>query len=212
VLELAAINSNLKLLMGAGIDMQLVRENYERMTDNELIRIATEDSAGLTTEAQEIIKEEIGKRNLDTNIIAGVQAQNKSYTIEEIDFYCEMIRNLKCPSCGSHKSRLNGTMTSEVMSFILFTQYNKKIKVACPDCLDKANNNALTTTAALGWWGIPWGFIRTIQAIKQNIKSKKTNHLDTPTDYLRSFTLSKIGLFVRHKDNKEKLQQLISIH
>ena len=196
--------------MSKEIDIQFVRENYQRMTDKELIRIATQDAAGLTPEAQEIVKEEIERRKLDTNIVKGVHAQNKVYSIEEVDEYCNLVRNLNCPSCGTSIAKLNGTMTSEVMSVIFFTQYNRKLKIACPDCLDKANNNALTKTIALGWWGIPWGIIRTIKAIGHNIKSKKTNHLDTPNDYLRSFILSKVGQFETYKNDREKLQQIIT--
>jgi hypothetical protein len=196
--------------MSTGLDIQFVREHYQRMTDDELVRIATQDAGGLTPEAQEIVQEEIEKRKLDANIIKGVHAQNKTYTIEEIDKYCDMVRQLNCPACGTSAAKLNGTMTSEVMSFILFTQYKKKLKVACPPCLDKANNHALAKTALLGWWGIPWGVIRTIQAIGNNIKNKNTNHLDTPNDHLRNFILSRVGLFETYKENKEKLQQIIS--
>ena len=172
--------------MSSGIDIKFVQERYQRMSDDELIRIATQDAYGLTPEAMEVVKAEIQKRGLDENIAKGVEAQNKNYTIEELDTYCDLIGELSCPSCGSTTERLNATMTGEVMSFVFFTTYNKKIKVACPPCLDKANNNALTKTAILGWWGFPWGIIRTPQAIALNVKSKRTNHLQDHTDYLRS--------------------------
>src|ERR1700712_4394880 len=116
--------------MSSGIDIQFVRQNYQKMSDEEIIRIATNDAIGLTPEAQEVVLEEIKKRNLNSEIGNAVQAQNKSYTIEEIDEYCELIRNLNCPVCGSSSSKLNGTMTSEVMSFVLFTQYSRKLKIA----------------------------------------------------------------------------------
>ena len=100
-------------------------------------------------------------------------------------------------------------MTGEVMSFIFFTTYNKKIKVGCPHCLDKANNEALTKSALLGWWGFPWGIIKTIQAIMLNLKSKRTNHLHEHNDYFRSFAFSTIGELETYKNNKEKLQQIV---
>ncbi len=196
--------------MSTGIDIQFIRENYQRKTDAELIQAATTDAVGLTPEALEVVKEEIIRRKLDTSIVKGLEAQNKTYSIEEVDNYCNIIRQLDCPTCGTSHFQLNATMVSEVMSFILFTQYSKKLKVGCPHCLDKANESALTKTALLGWWGIPWGFIRTIQAIRNNVKNKKTNHSDTANDFLRSYTLSKIGQIETYKNNKEKLQQLIS--
>ncbi|MEP6466697.1 MAG: hypothetical protein ABJB05_10350 [Parafilimonas sp.] len=196
--------------MSNGIDIEFVRQNYQKMTNEELVRIATQDAAGLTAKAQEIVKEEIQRRNLDTNIIQGVAAQNKTYTVQEVDTYCDIIQKLNCPVCQSSLQKLNATLTGEVVSYIFLTQYKKKIKVACPDCLDKASNAALTKTATLGWWGIPWGIFRTVQYIRLNIKSKKTNHLDTPNNFLRSFVLSKIGQVETYKNNKEKLQELIS--
>lgn len=196
--------------MGDGIDIQFIRENYQRMTDNAIIRIATQDASGLMPEALKIIKEEIEKRKLDTNIIKGIEAQNRSYTNGEIEEYCALIRNLICPDCGTGTSVLNGTITSEVMSFLLFTENRQQSKIACPNCLDKANNKALIKTILMGWWAIPWGVIRTIQAIGQNIKAKKTNHLEAPNEFLRSFVLSKIGLFETYRNDHSKLQEIIS--
>ena len=134
----------------------------------------------------------------------------RTFTLAEIDAYCELIRKLDCPVCRASDVKLNGTLTSEVVSAIVLTRYKKKIKVACPDCLDKANSHAITTTAVLGWWGIPWGIIRTIQALAANMKSKQTNHIEGPNQYLRSFVLSKIGQVETYKEDDRRLQEIIS--
>lgn len=196
--------------MSAGIDIQLVRDRYQKMSDQELIRILTQDAVGLTPEALEVVREEIKKRNLDPNIAKGVDAQQKSYSVEEIDVYCSLIQQLPCPVAGHSYKKLNATLTVEVMSFIIFTRYKKKIVIGSPEVLDKANNIALTKSVVLGWWGFPWGVIRTIQAIVINVKNKEIGRLDTPSDYLRSFVLSKIGEIETYKDNKEKLLEIIS--
>jgi len=196
--------------MSDGIDIKFVQERYQSMSDDDLVRVATQDAYGLTPEAIEVVKAEIQNRGLDDNFVKGVEAQNKTYSLEEVDIYCGIVSNLSCPSCGKRTERLNGTMISEVMSFILFTNYNKKIIVGCPYCLDKANDDALLKTALLGWWGIPWGIIRTPQAIRLNLKSKRTNHQQESNDYLRSFTLSVIGELETYKDNKEKLLEIVT--
>jgi len=67
----------------------------------------------------------------------------------------------------------------------------------------------LIKTAILGWWGIPWGIIRTIQAINLNIKNKRSNHADGPNDYLRNFVLSRVGQIEAFKDNPNKLAEII---
>jgi hypothetical protein len=196
--------------MNEGIDIKFVRDRYARMTDEELIQVVSQEAAGLTNEARAVVKEEVEKRQLDPNLIAAIKVQNSSMSIPELDKYCELIRTLKCPVCSSSANKLNGTTASEVMSFVIFTNYSKEIKVACPACLDKTNNNALTKTMALGWWGFPWGLIRSIQAIRNNLKHKKTNHLQTPNDFLRALVFSKIGEIELYKNDREKLQQLIS--
>ena len=196
--------------MSSGIDIQFVRETYQKMSDQDLIRVLTQDAVGLTPEAQEVVKEEIKKRNLDPNIAKGVDAQQKSYTVAEIDAYCDIIQTLPCPTTGSSSEKLNATLTAEVISYILVTHYKKKIVVGSPDTLDKANNEALKKSVLLGWWGFPWGIIRTIQAIGINLRSKKTNRLDSPNEHLRRFVLSKIGQIETYKDNRGKLLEIIS--
>lgn len=180
------------------------------MTDNEIIRIATQDASGLTAEAQEIIKIELTRRKLDLSVLSGIDIQNREPTFEEIERYCELTRNLTCPFCGTKSIRLNGTMTSEVVSMILVTQFDQHLKIACPDCLDKFNKKALVKTILFGWWGIPWGPIRTIQAVVQNLNRKKTNRLDTHNKYLRDFVVSNVGQFATYEDQTEKLQQIVS--
>lgn len=161
--------------MNTGIDIKFVRERYAQMTDGELIQKATEDASGLTPEAVAVVKEEILKRGLNAAIIAGLEAQNKTYSIDELDQYCDLIAELNCPLCGSRNSRINATMVKEVMSFILITNYSSKIKVGCQSCLDKANESATLKTALLGWWGFPWGLIRTPMALFANVKKQTIN-------------------------------------
>ena len=196
--------------MSAGLDLQFVRETYAKMPDQELIRIATQDMSGLTEEALVVVREELKRRKLDTNISKGIDAQRKTWTIGEIDEYCALIQALPCPVNGSTSRKLNGTQTAEVVSFVLFTHYKKRIIIASPEALDKANNNALIRSILLGWWGVPWGIVRTIQAIVINIKNKRTNDLKTPNDYLRSFVVSRIGEMATYRDQPEKLLEIIS--
>lgn len=191
------------------MDIDFIRDSYQNMSDDELIRISTTDASGLTVQAQEIIKEEVTKRKLNTNILKGVEAQNTSYSIEEIDKYCNLVQGLSCPICKTNSEKLNATMTSEVVSAILFSTKNNKIKVGCSSCLDKANNSALIKSILLGWWSIPSGIFSTIKAINDNLKCKKTNHLDTPNSFLRDFTISKIGQLETYKGDKTQLQQII---
>jgi len=194
----------------SGFDLKLIEENYARMSDAELERIATTDSHGLRPEVYQIIENEIKKRNLSPNLASGVKAQNKEYTIEELETYSKLLRELSCPVCGNHREQLNGTVSHTVKSFVFVTSYRTKITIACESCLDKKNNDAIRSTALLGWWGIPWGILKTPVYIYRNVQAKKENKLKKPNNALLSFTLGNIGEIETYKDDKEKLKQIIS--
>jgi hypothetical protein len=195
--------------MSSGIDVKFIQERYEQMSDAELTTLMT-DASGLTPEALEIAKNEIKKRDMNPRFSAVLDAQNKSLSIGEINYYCSLINGLNCPICGNGIDKLNATLTAEVTSFIFITLYKKKTHIGCPDCLDKLTNSALTKTIIFGWWGMLFGIIRSIQAIILNSKSKQGNHADSPNQCLRSFALSNIGQLEAYKDNPAKINQFIS--
>ena len=95
------------------------------------------------------------------------------------------------------------------MSVIFITQSERKVIIACPDELDKANNDAITRTALLGWWGIPWGPIRSIRAFIRNERAKKTNRIEGPNSYLRHFVLARIGQIEAYKNEPDRLIEAI---
>ncbi|MBO9728583.1 MAG: hypothetical protein J7623_08100 [Chitinophaga sp.] len=197
--------------MSNGIDAKFVQERYEKMSNDELIYLVTHDGAGLTPAALVIAKNEIAKRGLKGGYADALEMQNKTYTIEEIDAYCSLINDLKCPICGERSTPLNGTVTTEVISFILMMQTRTAVYVGCPDCLDDLSNAALNKTVILGWWSF-WGIFKTIGAIIDNIKYKRANHYESPNIALRYFVLSHIGLIELHKNDRTMLDQLIAKH
>ena len=191
------------------LDIDNISEYYTRMSDQELIRVSTQDASGLRPEVFEIIENEIKKRNLNPNLINGALAQNKKHTTEELEKYSEKLRKLACPICGQTEQKLNGTIAHSVKSFFIFTSFKTEPFVACPQCLDKKNNQALISSAILGWWGIPWGIIKTPTYIFRNIKAKKQNHLDNSNETMLSFTLSNIGEIETYGNDNTKLTMLI---
>lgn len=192
------------------LDLSFIQENYRRLSDSEIIEIATVDGKGLAPAAQQVLQEELMRRNLNPDLKGAVAAQNTELSVEQIDAYCERIQNLECPQCRSSSSSLNGIVSAQVMSFIVITNYQKKLSIACESCLRKNLNSSLTTSLILGWWGLPWGIIRTIQAITINLKAKKSIQTDAPTDSLRAFVSMNVGLIELHKEDPAILQRIIS--
>lgn len=54
------------MLMSDGLDIQFIRESYQRMPDKDILQIAQNDT-GLTPTARQVLEEELTKRNLDAN-------------------------------------------------------------------------------------------------------------------------------------------------
>jgi len=52
--------------MSDGLDIQFIRDSYQRMTDKDILQIAQKDT-GLTSAARQVLEEELAKRNLDPN-------------------------------------------------------------------------------------------------------------------------------------------------
>jgi hypothetical protein len=193
------------------ISFEDLQAKYADMSDDELERIATQDARGLRPEVFGIIEDELKKRKLSPDILKGALAQNRQYTIEELEGYSDLLRNLPCPVCGGAGELLNGTIAYTVKSFIIFTSHVQLPVIACPSCLDKANNNAIISTSLLGWWGIPWGILKTPVYIYRNWKARKQNRVDHANDVLLSYMQAHIGRIEAYKDDRNKLKQVIQV-
>ncbi|ESU20481.1 hypothetical protein FEDK69T_30050 [Flavobacterium enshiense DK69] len=195
--------------MSNGFDLKDIAEFYSKKSDSDIIHIATQNARGLKPGVLEIIENEIKKRNLNPNILEGAKAQNKEYSLEEINELSQKLRSLPCPLCGSKTAKLNGTIMHTVKSFIVFSSFRKEPIIACPDCLDKKNEESIASTALLGWWGIPGGILQTPIYIYNNIKEKKENRVTESNGTLLGFTLQNVGQIETYKDDAEKLKLII---
>ena len=192
------------------MDLNDIRENYRNFDDYKIEKIASEEAGSLRPEALEILKSEIKKRNLNENLLKSVDSQTRELTESEFEEYCKMLRNHPCPKCNSKTSKLNVSMVGRVVSMLVLTNYEKKLKVACSDCLDELNKNANMKSALLGWWGFPWGPIQTIRTFMFNSKMKKNNRTEKPNEIFQSFVLGNIGVLEASKDNPEKLTEFLN--
>ena len=154
----------------------------------------------LKSEAEHSFKEKIAKPDEQTS---------PQYTVTEIEDYAGMLVQLPCPICDRTTQPLNGTIAYTVKSFIAYTQMRKKVFIACPDCLTKKNNQAIVISALLGWWGFPWGLIKTPQYIYYNVKAKKENKGKHPNNTLLAFAFRNAQEIEVNKNNPEKLKDII---
>lgn len=185
-----------------------LRRNYERFDDDKLIRIATQDAARLRPDALELLLTIIKERGISEDVVRGLKARVE-LTGDDLDDYVELVRSIACPLCGSNAQPLNGVLVGQVISIVIMTTYDKELRIACPTCLEKELDNASITSGLLGWWGLPWGPVGTIQSFFFNAQMKKEAKQEQAAEALRGFVLKHIGTIEMHRNAPEELRQLI---
>ncbi len=143
------------------------------------------------------------------SIVSPDSAEPRQVTMNEVVEYATLLRELPCPFCGKTHEKINGTTLHTVKSFIVLTSSRKKSIIGCPTCLNRKNNMAILSTALLGWWGIPWGLIKTPQYIYLNVKEKKNIRSKEPNNVLLGFAYQHAHEIEANKDNKENLLKVI---
>jgi hypothetical protein len=74
-----------------------------------------------------------------------------------------------CSCCGKVTAQPRYAIFFEVKSFIFMTTRSAIQGIFCSTCAEKKTLKASAITWVLGWWGIPWGPIYSIQAIFTNL-------------------------------------------
>jgi hypothetical protein len=74
-----------------------------------------------------------------------------------------------CGRCGRVDATLRGTSFMYAVSVVLFTFSNGAgAGIYCASCRKKEAAKYSLLSALVGWWGFPWGPIRTVHAIGRN--------------------------------------------
>ena len=111
---------------------------------------------------------------------------------ERIDAEADNVFNSTCPVCngpGPVDLRFSHTITS----LLYVTFWKSKPILACAKCGRKKQILGLVHCTFLGWWGIPWGIIRTPFMIGANIKALKAGKSTTPSDALKKHIRVKLA-------------------
>jgi predicted nucleic-acid-binding Zn-ribbon protein len=191
------------------MELEDIRKNYRNFNDDKIETLAKSDANKLRPEVIPILMEEIRRRNLSENLIAGIETQLKILTPEELNDYVTLIRNQSCPKCKSKTRKLNAVILTEVVSMILVTHISKHFRIACPDCLTHFKKKANNKTLLLGWWGFPSGIIKTIGALRQNYKMAKLINSEASNDIFHSFVIENIGQIEAYKKEEQNLNRML---
>jgi hypothetical protein len=190
------------------IDLEQIRNNYASFDDYKIEHLAKNEIGSLDPQVVTILKAEIKKRGLDSNLVTGIEAQTKELTESELNELKSKISKLACPECGEHHSPLMGVLIRDVKSFVVFTHYKTTPLILCPTCAEKKRKNAMISTALLGWWGIPWGLIRTPQAIISSLIDNKKREAISDS-ILTQFAIVNIGEIKTNWDKENILVDFV---
>jgi hypothetical protein len=191
------------------MDLKQIKLHYSKMDNAKLERIAKFEINSIQPEVRPIIIAEIKKRGLDENLLAGIEAQTKEITDENLLELIDKIIGLDCPNCGKSNSGLTGGIIRKVRSYLVLTQYEKKTMIACPSCLAGERKKQLIKNSILGWWGIPWGlFFRTPQAIINHFLDNR-KYQEISESILRDFATQNIGELKTNWENEDELIEFI---
>src|SRR5215831_10672999 len=101
------------------LDIEYIRETYQRMSDRELLLLAAGESNQLTEEAREALKEELSFRRLTKKVEKAIEVNTKGFQYEDLDSYLKIIRSLPCPVCNKTDQALNAVRCAEATAFII---------------------------------------------------------------------------------------------
>lgn len=161
------------------VNIDTLRQHYENLPEEDIERLAYYETNDLMPEAVAILKNEIRRRGLSDRYDAAIESQLSGLSEEEKQDLLNRISAYPCPLCGGHE-RLNASKVVSVKSYIIITTIEKPLIIACPNCIRANAKDALIKSLLFGWWGIPWGPIRTLFSIVDNVmalNSKKYNEL-----------------------------------
>ena len=164
-----------------------MRELYAELSDTEIAWMALSQGSQLRPEAVAVLHAEIRKRGLSSELGLALTTQADPISPGELQDLADRFRRQPCGRCGSWKRPLNAFGIARVWSVILVTSYKKELLIACPDCILASAKRAQAFTPLVGWWGIPWGPIRTIQAIAINFRTIRHGDEDHPSEALTTF-------------------------
>jgi hypothetical protein len=162
-------------------DTEALRAHYQKLPDEDIERLANYEADQLSPEALAVLKEEIKRRGLSNEFQATVDIQVRGVSEEEQKEIIRKISVFPCPLCGRKQNYLNAFKVMSVKSFIILTSVEEPLIIACPECISTNAKSALITNLVLGWWGIPWGPIRTIHSVFLNLKAINAGNYNAPT-------------------------------
>lgn len=148
--------------------------HYRQLPDARIAQLAVHESEGLTPEALDVLRNEVRVRGLADELQRAIEIRTRIHDPHTVQDILERFRRLPCPICEVHLGLLNAATVARAKSFLLFTSFSTDVVVGCVTCIRAAATEANGVTLGLAWWGLPWGPIEGIRALRINAKAVRT--------------------------------------
>ena len=110
-----------------------------------------------------------------------------------VDQQVEQVFRGNCPKCGG-LGPIDVHKVHSVWSALVLTRWSTRAKVSCRSCATKTQLGGVLSSAALGWWGFPWGLVLTpIQITRNVIEICSRSGEGQPSAALRRLVLAQLG-------------------
>lgn len=120
-----------------------LREHYRKLHDEDIERLANYEAGELSPEALAILKEEIKRRALSDEFQTAADIQMRGVSEEDQEEIIRKISVFPCPLCGRKQNYLNAFNVMNVKSYIILTNIEKPLIIACPECISSSARKAL---------------------------------------------------------------------
>jgi hypothetical protein len=194
-----------------GMNKERLREHYEILPDEDIERLANYEADELSPEAQDVLRQEIKRRGLSDEFNVAADIQIRGLSEEEQRELIKTISMFSCPICGSKQNYLNAFNIMIAKSLIIVATVEKRFIIACPDCISANAKSALIKSLLLGWWAIPWGPIRTLQAVSANVRALDSEKHNSPTREFIEFVKNHSAAIKARIERIKDLNELLDV-
>jgi hypothetical protein len=123
---------------------------------------------------------------------------------DEIEQHVALVHQGECPKCGG-PGPVDVHSAHTIQSFIVMTRFKSTPLTCCRACARRQQMGAIASSAALGWWGFPFGVIGTPLQILRNLAAMSAGPKpDRPSAELRRLVKLTLGAELQQLRHEER--------
>lgn len=188
------------------MNLEQIKKNYSKMPIEKIEEMAGGDTAGYELAILSILHHEVIERSSNDYLVRVAKAQQEELFQPELLKLVDQVKKCSCPDCDRSHVELRSNWVRNVISFILMTTNKKHPYIACPICLAKTRKKNFGLTFFFGWWGFPWGLIKTPISMISHFLDQK-NESENTNEMMSDFVVKNLGVIRVDGMNSPKVKE-----